>query len=112
MGILIGDSITFTNGLSASNCYCSFYNNTIHIEKNESSNYNNTINIEKNESSNYNISGSACIWVSKNFREQNSPILDRVNIGVTITSSQLDTNVYTHLYNSLKSMYTNATDDL
>jgi hypothetical protein len=98
MGILIGDSITFTNGLSASNCYCSFYNNTI--------------NIEKNESSNYNISGSACIWVSKNFRDQNSPILDRVNIGVTITSSQLDTNVYTHLYNSLKSMYTNATDDL
>ena len=33
MGILIGDSITFTNGLSASNCYCSFYNNNINIEK-------------------------------------------------------------------------------
>ena len=98
MGIIIGDTITFSNGLSAANCYCSFYNNTIHIEK--------------NESSNYNINGSACIWVSKNFREENSPILDRVNIHVTITSSQLSTSVYTHLNTSLKSNYTNTTDDL
>ena len=100
MGILIGDTITFSNGLTSTNCYCSFYNNSISIEKNE---YTSDI---------YNIRGTASIWVNKTFRDENKPILDIINVSVSITSSQLDTNIYTHLYTSLKSKYTSVTDDL
>ena len=100
MGILIEDTITFSNGLTSANCYCSFYNNTITIEKNEG------------VDSNYNIRGSATIWVNKTFREENKPILDRVNVSVSINASQLDTNVYTHLYDSLKEQYSTVTDDI
>ena len=33
MGIIIEDTITLSNGLSASNVYCSFYGSEISLEK-------------------------------------------------------------------------------
>jgi hypothetical protein len=98
MGIIIEDTITLSNGLSASNVYCSFYGSEISLEK------------DRNNSSNYSLRGSACIWFNQLYRNESKPILDRVNVNVTITKSQLDTNVYTHLYTALKLKYTTTTN--
>jgi len=70
--------------------------------------------IEKNRdnASEYDISGHYTIWVSKDFRINDKPCLDAGNISLKITSSDLNSNIYTLLYNELKTKYTSTTDEL
>jgi len=100
MGIIINDTITLNNGLTASTIYCSFGEGEIRIEKN------------RDNASEYDISGHYTIWVSKDFRINDKPSLDAGNISLKITSSDLNSNIYTLLYNELKTKYTSATDEL
>ena len=72
------------------------------------------IRIEKNRdnASEYEISGHYTIWVSKDFRINDKPPLTSGNISLKITSSDLNSNIYTLLYNELKTKYTSTTDEL
>jgi len=100
MGIIINDTITLNNGLTASTIYCSFGEGEIRIEKN------------RDNTSEYDISGHYTIWVSKDFRTNDKPCLDAGNISLKVTSSDLNSNIYTLLYNELKTKYTSTTDEL
>jgi len=100
MGIIINDTITLNNGLTASSIYCSFGEGEIRIEKN------------RDNSSEYDISGHYTIWVSKDFRINDKPSLTGGHISLTITSNDLNSNIYTLLYNELKTKYTSTTDEL
>ena len=98
MGIIINDNLTFKNGCSAQNTYCSFFNSTIELSK--------------GSDNNYYVRSSAAIYFNKSFRNGNKPILDRVNVSALLNDTpQLDTNLYEILYEELKERYENTTDD-
>ena len=66
----------------------------------------------RDNASEYDISGHYTIWVSKDFRINHKPPLIGGNISLKITSSDLNSNIYTLLYNELKTKYTSTTDEL
>jgi|TARA_B110000240_G_scaffold11258_1_gene11867 hypothetical protein len=107
MGIIINDIITFNNGIKQTDCYCSIHDNMIDITKN---NENNTHTNQKK----YNVISSYNIWASKDARNNNLILLDRKNISLNLDANELETNVnlFTLLYNKIKSDYTNYTDDI
>lgn len=97
MGIIINDTLHFANGLSASKTYASFYRARIELMKIDES---------------YMVRGSASIFCCKDFRDASKPILDRVNVCVTLSQNQLESNIYKHLYKALKEGYESASDDI
>lgn len=101
MGIIINDTLLFANGLSASDTYCSFYRASIELMKHDES-----------VVTSYSVRGSACIFCSKDYRDESKPILDRVNVSVTLTQNQLESNMYGHLYEALKEKYESTSDDI
>ena len=101
MGIIINDTLHFANGLSASKTYCSFYRDSIELKKQDESSV-----------TSYTLRGSACIFCCKGFRDASKPILDRVNVSVTLSKNQLESNIYGHLYEALKEQYESTSDDI
>ena len=97
MGIIINDTITLNNGLTASTIYCSFGDDEIFIKKNNGEYY---------------IEGHYKIWFNKDYRTDGKHFLDTGMILVKITSNDLSSNLYTLMYNELKTNYTSTTDDL
>ena len=110
MGIIIGDTITLNNGLTVTNTYCSFGNSKISLRKNINNTYDSSGNIVSNI--NYTLYCNYCIWINKTYRLNNNVILESYNINKDITSSDLNTNLYSILYTEIKSKYTSTTDDI
>lgn len=108
MGIIIGDTITLDNGLTANNTYGSFGESQLTLEKIEV--------VTSDESNNeiityeYNLMCKGIIWSSKQFRDNSRTRINAVNISMRLQSSQLNSNLYTLLYNSWKSQYTTVSD--
>ena len=100
MGIIIGDTINLSNGLTVANAYGSFGNNEIRLSKNE------------NDNTQYILESHYNIWVNKDNRTNNKSIIDAGNIRKTLTVSELSSNLYSILYTEIKSKFTSTTDDL
>ena len=98
MGIIINDTITFVNGLTSSNVYCSFGDDEIFIKK--------------NNNGEYYIEGHYKIWFNKDYRNDGKHFLDTGMIFAKINSNDLTSNLYTLMYNALKTNYTSTTDEL
>jgi hypothetical protein len=97
MGIIVGDTINFQNGLSVTDAYLSFGNSDLRVEKN---------------GDNYSVRGVAKCWKDKACRDANLPILDLYSVTITLTKAQLDTtNLYDALYTELKTRYTTTTNE-
>ena len=107
MGIIINDTLTLTNGTTATNTYASFKDSEIKIQKY----YTNQIN--QNDITNYKfyLKSLYTIYINKEYRLQNKPFLEIKKISFKITSSDLSIDPYILLYNHLKTLYTNTTDD-
>ena len=98
MGIIIHDNLILPNGCNVQDTYCSFYNSPIELRK--------------NEDNNYTVRASASIYFNKSYRNNNKPILDKVNVSALLNDTpQLDTNLYEILYLTLKQRYENTMDD-
>ena len=100
MGIIIGDTITLSNGLTVQNAYASFGNTEVQVRKDE------------NNNSQYILESHYHIWVDKNNRTNNKSIIDAGNVRKTITASDLNSNLYTILYTEMKSNFTTTTDEI
>ena len=98
MGITIVDTITLTNGLSASNTYASFYDQLI------------TINQTGNNDDTYNLRGEAKIWINQTYRTNGSPHIEKVIVYCSNVAAVDMTNPYTLLYTQFKSHYTSTFD--
>ena len=95
MGIIIQDDIKFDTGVNKTDCYCSFGQSKIILQKGASG---------------YELSGMAIVWVSEAEKTAAAHCLSSHPIQLTITNAQLTGNVYTLLYNELKSQYSSTTD--
>ena len=104
MGIIINDTLTFSNGTIATNTYASFKDSEIIIQK---------YYTNGNDTTNYTfyLKSLYTIYINKEYRLQNKPFLEIKNISFKITSSDLSIDPYILLYNHLKTLYTNTTDD-
>ena len=109
MGIIINDTITFKNGISLSDCYCSINHNMIRISKNYEESDPSNSGIKK-----YMIKCDYTIWSSKDARINDLNIMEKNKVLLDLDANQLETNVniFTLLYNAIKSQYTNYTDDI
>ena len=100
MGITILDSIEINgSGISLSNCYSSFCSNVVTVRK---LNVDNTIT--------YGLEATANIWKDYDSRCCTKTPITNIKVRKIIDSTQLETNVYTHLYTALKSNYINTQD--
>lgn len=104
MGIIINDSITLNNGINLTGCYCSLYESMINITKNN----------DNNNSKKYRVDTIYTIWANKDARTNELTCVNRDNISLNLDASQLETdvNIFTLLYNEIKSKYTSYTDDI
>lgn len=105
MGIIINDTLTLSNGTTATNTYASFKDSEIKIQK---------YYINGNDITNYkfNLKSLYTIYINKEYRLENKPFLELKSINFEITSSDLQIDPYVLLYNHLKTLYTNTTDDI
>lgn len=105
MGIIINDTLTLSNGTTATNTYASFKDSEIIIQKH----YTNG-----NDITNYTfyLKSLYTIYINKEFRLENKQFLELKSIHFEITSSDLQIDPYVLLYNKLKTLYINTTDDI
>lgn len=108
MGIIIGDTINLTNGLSASNTYGSFGDSILTVEKIEET----TLDENQNENTTYSyrISCKGSIWTSIEYRNQKKPKIHLESIDISVETSQLNSNLYGILYTNWKNKYTSVSD--
>ncbi len=99
MGIIINDVLNLTIGIPRSGCYASFANSRL-------STYLPRYTV------NYIVESSAGIWVDKYSRDDGSPAVEHLFVRTSVTKDQLDGNIYTLLYDQLKTNYTSTTDIL
>lgn len=108
MGVIIDETITLSNGLTATNPYASLGENDIRVEKrvDEDMNIDPETRVETvKTTTKYFLSGSFNMWVSQALRASGSG--DIGGFDVTIESdTPLTGNVYDLLYNKLKTMKT------
>ena len=108
MGIIIEDTITLDNGLTANNTYGSFGESELTLKKNEVI----TLDESNNETTTYEykVACKGIIWSSKQFRDNTRTRIHAENVSITLQSSQLNSNLYALLYNSWKTKYTTVSD--
>ena len=108
MGIIIEDTITLDNGLTANNTYGSFGESELTLKKNEVI----TLDESSNETTTYEyqVTCKGIIWSSKQFRDNSRTRIHAENVSIKLQSSQLNSNLYALLYNSWKTKYTTVSD--
>ena len=116
MGIIIGDTLELTNGLTVTNSYGSvgFETVTVTKQRNDSIEINEETGEETTTTTyNYILRGRGVIWATKELRNTLKPKLKHENISITYDDdSFLSQNIYTLLYNQWKTNFTTVTDDL
>lgn len=99
MGITIHDTLTFPNGLSASDTYVSLRYQTIHINSSV-----------KNGVFRWALLSDYNIWANKSVCESGGPCLDRQSVVVMMTPEQMSSSVFELLYDAIKAKYEVTTD--
>ena len=107
MGIIIGDQLTLSNGLSVSNSYCSFADADIRLNKNR-----HHVSEPDDNSKKYVLQSHYTIWFDKTYRTNKQQSLNAFSLNIYLDDADLNKSVYTILYENLKSKYQNTTDDL
>lgn len=108
MGVILNETITLPNGLTATNPYASVGENDIRVDKRvrEERNTDPETDVDTFTTTiKYVLDGRFTLWVSQALRASGS--MDIGGFGVTIESdTPLTGNVYDLLYNKLKTMKT------
>lgn len=126
MGLIIHDSITFNNGVSASGTYLSFFNQSVTITPGVSPQYLVQQNYQSPSSSNifvgaanvfsdvqYTINCMYRIWLNQAVRESGGESLKAGSVTCPITKDQLSQPIFGILYEYIKqNMYANASDEI
>lgn len=107
MGIIINSDYVLPNGITVNNVYASFKDSQITLDKMYFEN-------NENNENNYNLvlKSYYYIYSSKDFRLNYKPHIKVHYIDAVITKEDLSKNPYTILYEKLKEIYVNYTDDI
>jgi hypothetical protein len=110
MGILIADTITLQTGLSLSNTVLSIKGQITNIQKQQQ--YDST-GVIIPDSSYYRVFYTTYLWANEAAYSSNPqlPVLQmNNNLFIDLSPSQITGDIYSLIYNSIKSNYQNATD--
>jgi len=110
MGIIITDTITFPNGITLANTYCSISKDIINIRKDKRYPSTDPNIIYKK----YSMASTYTIWASKDARVNNLTPLDKGVVTLYLDSNELenDVNIFNMIYNEIKNIYPNHNDDI
>ena len=113
MGIINNDVYVCSNGVQKTGTYISFATETIYVVQN----YGGMAMPMPGQgsvstSSGYNVRANYRIFWDQECREAGKSFIDLKSVSTTLTSSQLDSNIYAVLYEELKKIYPNTSDEL
>jgi hypothetical protein len=112
MGIINNDVYTCANGVEKAGTYISFAAETIYI----SQNYGNMMPMPNQNMSSapsgYNVRANYRIFWDQDCRDAGKSFIDLKSVNVNITADQLQNNIYALLYDELKMVYPNTSDEL
>jgi hypothetical protein len=97
MGLINNDSFEAKNGVQKTGTYISFNGEVLHLQK-------------QNEM--YQLVAYYRVYWDKAARDAGKMHIDSGTLIVEIPDTDLNTNLYTILYNDLKTKFTNTTDEL
>lgn len=98
MGIINHDSIQTDSGITITDTYISFHYETIFTKK-----------IDPN---NYQIFTNYKIFLNLEAKDTGKAPIAQYPISTNITKEQLDANIFSYLYDALKVIYPNSTDEI
>jgi len=104
MGIINNDVYICSNGVQKAGTYISFASETLYVVQN----YNMT---NSSSPASYNVRANYRIFWDQACREEGKTFIDLKSIHVTLTSEQLNSNIYSILYAELKTLYPNSVDE-
>ena len=113
MGIINNDVYECSNGVQKAGTYISFATETIYLVQN----YSGMITPMPNQSvlplseRNYNARANYRIFWDQAAREAGKSFIDLKSVNVTLTAEQLDSNIYQIMYEELKKIYPNTSDE-
>jgi hypothetical protein len=106
MGLINNDVYRCANGVQKEGTYISFGTETLYLCQSSS---NPTISAADRV---YNVRANYRVYWDKSCRDGNMPFLDLQSVSTHLTAAQLESNLYGALYEALKLVYPNCTDDL
>ena len=109
MGIIIGDTIVLSNGLSVSNTYGSFGDSPLTIEKSSTITLDDN-NVEVVTYDGYKVFCKGSMWVDQACRINQKPKINGMNVEIKILESQLNNNLFALLYSEWNRSFTNVSD--
>jgi hypothetical protein len=113
MGIINNDVYECSNGVQKAGTYISFATETIYLVQN----YPGMLAPMPDQSffpspdRNYSARANYRIYWDQAAREAGKSFIDLKSVNVVITEEQLDSNIYQLMYNELKKIYTNTSDE-
>jgi hypothetical protein len=114
MGIINNDVYECSNGVQKAGTYISFATETIYLVQN----YPGTFapmpdqSLPSSSDRNYSVRANYRIFWDQAAREAGKSFIDLKNISATLTKEQLNSNIYEILYEELKKIYPNTSDEL
>jgi len=106
MGIINNDVYECSNGVQKAGTYISFATETIYLVQNYSDMSGSSSDRNYNARANYRI-----FW-DQAAREAGKSFIDLKSINVILTAEQLNSNIYQIMYEELKKIYPNTSDEL
>jgi hypothetical protein len=113
MGIINNDVYVCSNGVQKAGTYISFATETIYVVQN----YSGMPMPMPGQGSvptsgGYNVRANYRIFWDQECREAGKSFIDLKSVSATLTSEQLNSNIYAILYEELKKIYPNTSDEL
>ncbi len=101
MGLINNDNYISANGVQKVGTYISFNNETLYLTKSQTEG-----------GARYTVRANYRIFWDKQARDENKTFLELKSVSTEITEAELNNSLYTVLYTKLKTIYTNATDEI
>jgi hypothetical protein len=106
MGIINNDVYECSNGVQKAGTYISFATETIYLVQNYSD------MSSSSSDRNYNARANYRVFWDQAAREAGKTFIDLKSINVILTAEQLNSNIYQIMYEELKKIYPNTSDEL
>ena len=108
MGIINNDVYVCSNGVEKTGTYISFATETIYVVQN----YSSMMAMPGQTNAGYSVRANYRVFWDQDCREAGKSFIDLKSISTTLTSDQLNSNIYGILYEQLKTIYPNSDDEL
>ena len=112
MGIINNDVYVCSNGVEKTGTYISFATETIYVVQNYSGMMPMPGQTATGNSTGYSVRANYRVFWDQDCREAGKSFIDLKSVSATLTSEQLNANIYSILYEQLKVIYPNSDDEL